>query len=409
MPDIISLTSLTAGTDEFAGYGQGYGFYFSNIWAVGDTWSLAVSSTSGDFNFGAGPITGVVPSTSLALNQRLYFVSGSTLYGSALDDCTQWDVQTPSAFNIDLTNRTNQFNDYVGLASYQGRLAVFSPNTTQIWSLNADPALVVKTQDLENVGTEFPLSIQPLGDLDVLFLHSSGVRSLQVINSSLNSSVIDVGTPIDRTVESALDTVTNVCSVVDPTSSRYLITLDTTTYVLSYHPAVKVTAWASYANTYAVTVGSTTTHVAFYPTKYVIKDGVIYCIGYTVNQSGVKTWSLFSYSGTDSSPITVETPFLDFKTPENIKRFESADFIATGSWTFKFLPDPWYASDSSAAETVINFSDNVSLGTGTKSTFDIGKIPISLRGTHLKIVATSTSPTATLSGIFINYTNEGPK
>lgn len=405
-----TLTAFTNGVAATPGYGSWFDILFSrhdqhtDTWANGDTWNIAIATTAGDYNFGQSEVMGIYPSAMLTLNNRLFLLEGSKWYGSALFDPTQWEVQTPSAFSVTLTGRSSQQENYVAMASYQGRIAIFSPNNVQIWKLDADPDLVVKMQDLAGVGTTFTDSVQSLGDSDVLFLHTSGVRSLQVRDSSLNACVVDIGTPVDTLVQAdyaSYSASKNFCSAIEPQSGRYWLYMGGRIYVLSYYPSVKITAWSTYAPTYNKTTEGVVTQETFTPVKFVSYAGSLY----TLNSDG----SVCQYGGTTSTAyceLTLKTPWFDMKTPGDQKYFESLDAIFTGNWVFSASTDPW----ASTPQTILTTSELPSgEGTGTKSTFDLGRIPMSMRGSKLQLSASTSSATATLSGLFINYNQEGKR
>jgi hypothetical protein len=133
---------------------------------------------------------------------------------------------------------------------FQGRLLVFGSRSIQIWLVNADPSQFSLSQVLDNIGTNAPLSVQQLGDYDIIFLDpSTGIRSLRAREVSLNAYVDDVGLPIDETIQAIIAGGTDVSSsaaIVDPQTKRYWVYINGTIYVLSRYLSSKITAWTTF-------------------------------------------------------------------------------------------------------------------------------------------------------------------
>lgn len=372
-------------------YGQKDQILFGGTWAVGDTWRVDITSTAGDVTVGLGRISSQVsvgkPPTACFTFVNRVFLALTQLFGfSDNGDPTGWEVQNPGAGTIDtLTQYAGQDNVY-GFASYQGFLAVFLRNCIQIWSAPANPANFVIKQTLPNIGSRYPLTVQSLGDFDVLFLADTGVRSLRVRDSSLNASIIDIGTPIDSLVLANLAQgfLTPPCGVVDTNSGRYWLYVNTTSfkgiYVLSKYDASKIAAWGVYRATYQ---DGSNNQQAFIPSKFVVYNGTVYCRG---NDTISGNDYLFTYGGGyDNCIATVQIPWLSAKTPTIQKKFNSLDLAVTGSWSVSFGCDP----TSGALTTVATISN---------PTFDISHVGLAGWGTHFSVKAVTTGSTAALIG-----------
>ena len=202
----------------------------------------------------SGDVIATYPIACLALANRVYFVAKNRLYFSALGDATQFEQQGIGTGFIDMSNEFAQAEPLTGIAPYQGKLAVFARRSVQIWGISADPTQFAQIQVLPNTGTMAPLSLQAIGDLDVLYLYDTGIRSLRVRDSSLNAIITDIGTPIDALIQAAMLASTTAqqaaaCSTIEPTGGRYWIYFNGTIYVLSYYPSSKIAAWSTYLPT----------------------------------------------------------------------------------------------------------------------------------------------------------------
>lgn len=201
------------------------------------------------------------PSFCMALAGKLYLANGTRFNFSSSFDATRWERQDTGAGFVQNVDQYAAPTDTVAFAPFQGKLAVFSRSNVTIWNYSADPSLYSQFQSLPNIGTMAKRSVQPLGDLDVIFLHDSGFRSLRVREATLNAFVNDIGSPIDDFVQASLvsgTTLSNAaaCSIVDPNTGRYWGYLNGVIYVLSYYPSLKIGAWSTYSPTYISNLGS---------------------------------------------------------------------------------------------------------------------------------------------------------
>lgn len=385
-------------------------FSAGNTWLPGNTWSIYVTTTTGNFLFGAGPLTGVSFRWAFTFDNRIHVLSDKTWFGSSLFDPMQWNVQSPSAFNIQLANSYGGYGNYCCMTSYQGRLAIFGPNNIQIWTLDPDPDLIRKNQDFYNIGTAYPLSVQQLGNLDAIFLHSSGVKSLKVRESTLNASTIDVGTPIDSLVQTSYNVVggTQPCSVVDPETGTYWLTRqDWPIYVFSYYPMAEISAWSTFEKTYFDGGGE----APFNAEKMLVHNGEICCLGTDVDDNRC----LFFYRGDQGTVLMqVETTKMALRTPTVAKRIGA--FNAVYGATFDpgvARPNYWkfYIGVNPNEDQMQLVLDTATMGTNgndaSRSAFDIGRVPVSLYGTHVKLRVETNEPYAELSALYLELNNEG--
>jgi hypothetical protein len=402
-------------------------------------WTLQFTSTlTGDFTVGKGNIAGAGPTCALKLRDRMYIGVGEAFCLSSVEDVTKWEEQDAGAARISYVSQFGPQDEVIALSTVQGRLAVFGVQSIQIWSVDADPSNLALQQTLDNSGARATQSVKSIGDLDVLYLDSSGVRSLRSKESTLNAFVgDDIGTAIDLLIRAALVgyDATQACAVVEPTTKQYWLYLNGNIYVLSNYPASKIIAWSIFKPTSAVAitpslgdyttvvggiyywtkagggvsltcgstvltatggfvatatvateVGTTGTLVrvdtAFVPEKFVVHSRQVY-----VRATNGK---IFRYGGSDNNTYdacraTIETSFLNLKEPDQFKQATGIGVAIAGNWKVEAGMDPL----ASNLTTIIDRGSMSSPSIVSDSTFDIGFVGFSAHGTHFKIKATS--------------------
>ena len=270
-----TCNALTGGIDALDGRGAEYALAFSGTWGIGDevTLTLTNSLTGLQTQVGSGNASGIAPNYCFTFNQKVYTLAGSATYFSAVNLPTTFN--DPNAAGNGYLNMADYFavqGALTGMAPYQGKLVFCTNACVFIWQVDPDPANWIKTQTLPNVGTMAPLSIQPVGDMDIYMLYSSGVRSIRVRDASNNAIIADIGTPIDALIQSVLVTLSDAqkataCGIVEPSANRYWLYIPTAAdnpangvtgkiYVFSYFPSSQVAAWSTYDPTYQTPVSA---------------------------------------------------------------------------------------------------------------------------------------------------------
>lgn len=119
---------------------------------------------------------------------------GQSVRFCKVGDPTDWTTSGNAGF-LPVAQYFGGGQKVYGLGIYQGKLAVFTDQSIQLWSIDPDPTAMALDRVVDGVGTRHHASIVSLyGDL--LFLSESGVRSLTTLASSLFPSDVDVGLPI---------------------------------------------------------------------------------------------------------------------------------------------------------------------------------------------------------------------
>lgn len=256
-----TASDMELGADALTGVGQITAFTFSGTWVAGETFAvnLTVPLTSSTVLIGAGDVVGVSPFFVLNYGKKINFVSGKKWYFSAVNLPTDFNgIYSAGNGNVNISNNYSTPEDLMALSPYQGKMAVFGKNTTQIWSIASNPDDYRLEQVLANTGTIAKASVAPLGELDVFYLDETGIRTLRSKDSTLNAFVDDVGSPVDLLVQAKIVEATTVeraaaCGIVDPSTGRYWLFIKDTIYVLSQFRSSKITAFSTYVPSYQTT------------------------------------------------------------------------------------------------------------------------------------------------------------
>ena len=398
---ITSAQAMSGGVDGTNGTGMDTRLTYGGTWATGDKWTVVLTDASSgvETQVGAGTVTGIQPTFVFTYKNRVYAIAGTTLYFCELADATVWNDPNGTGNGFIVLSDYFAFSqDTKSIANYQGRLAVFGRKNIQIWTVDPDPTQFLQVQVLENIGTVASESVKSLGDLDVLFLYDTGVRSLRVRDQSLNGFIVDIGSPIDTLVKSKMASATATelaasCGVIEPTSNRYWLFIKDTIYVLSYFPSNKVTAWTTYAATYSAAGVQT----AFVPQKFVVYSGQV-----VIRASD----AAYFYGGSDGNTYdncvaSWSTSWLTGQDPGRMKTSTTIGYAVLGAWQISLGMDP----KSGTLSTIFNNTTLTTTSVALASTYDIGSVPCSQYGSHFRYSGQTTGSTAAqVAGIHHFYT-----
>jgi len=340
-----------------------------------------------------------MPQAVRTIQQKVYAVVGSLLYFSGLAgapaqaDPTKWinDATGPpvvvGAGFIDLSTQDGGSEILTGIGVYEGKVAVFSRRSIQIWTVDPDPNLNVLNQVLQNVGAIASESILEYGDVDVFFLATSGLRSLRARNITSLASASDVGVSIDAQLTDYMNTlsrqqVRQAKAVVEPIDSRYMIAIGNTIYVFSNFTGSQVSAWSTY-----VMDGAVSGDVS----SWSIADGVLHArVGDEVLRYGG-----FSGDEYDNSLTEVILPFLDANNPAMMKVLQGIDAGVEGTWAVSLATEP---NDPDVWEEIADF---------TESTYgSVQQVGAVGRSTHFSLKITTTAAQACVIGNLLLHYDE---
>jgi len=162
---------------------------FKTVFDVNTTTHTVTGTAITDVNM---PSSGIM----VTATARIYAVSddGQSVKFSAVGDPTDWTT-SGDAGSLPVSQHFASGQRAYGLGLYQGKLAVFTDQSIQLWNIDPDPTGMALDRVIDGVGTRHHGSIVSLyGDL--LFLSESGVRSLTTLSNALFPSDVDVGLPI---------------------------------------------------------------------------------------------------------------------------------------------------------------------------------------------------------------------
>lgn len=163
--------------------------YYPTKFSVDTATDIVTATNITDVNM---PNSGIM----VTAGSRVYAVSndGQTVKFCKVGDPTDWTT-AGNAGSLPVSQHFASGQRAYGLGLYQGKLAVFTDRSIQLWVIDPDPTAMSLDRVIDGVGTRHHRSIVSLyGDL--LFLSESGVRSLTTLSSALFPSDVDVGLPI---------------------------------------------------------------------------------------------------------------------------------------------------------------------------------------------------------------------
>lgn len=335
-----------------------------------------------------------IPVAIRVVKQKMYAIVSSLLYFSgfvgapAVADPTKWingagPPEVIGAGFIDISTQSSGSEVLTGIGVYQDKVAVFSKRSTQIWTVDPDPANNIIYQVLSNVGAIAAESIVSYGDLDVFFLSESGMRSLRARDSSNLASANDVGVAIDADLTAYIDTISRAQlrrakAIVEPTDSRYLLSVGEQVSVFSNFPGSRVAAWSTY-------------ELGGEVLAWAISDGKLHArVGDEVKRYGGLSGN--EYSSAYDTVVTL--PFLDAENPGSGKAYLGIDAGLEGTWEVEMCTEP---DDQEEYENIASL---------TKSTYgSMGQIGMDGEGTHISLRFTcSNNGPAKLGNAIIHYT-----
>jgi len=291
---------------------------------------------------------------------KIYAVLGKYLNFSAVDDPMNWTTGTGAGFiNLSLQDADSEL--LTSIEVYYDKLAIFSSEAIQIWAVDPDPAQNTYEQLLRGGGTTSPRGTQQYGSGDILFLSTSGIRSVKARDASNSAAVSDIGSPVDREtqairVSQAEDYVNSAFAVLEPIVGRFWMIYPNEIYVLSYFPGPKITAWSHFTLPFTV-------------------DEAVTCNGKVFLRSGNVLYAYGGESGNvyDTCHPRVRMPYLDAKKPGHRKMMEGLDATISGSWTVKVSYD------------FANPDNEETVATITQSTWNDGRLELQGFASHFSL------------------------
>lgn len=315
---------------------------------------------------------------------KVYVVGGKDVGFCVPGDPTDWAGSGSGTIN--LSTRDADSLDLEGVEAYYDELAFFSPRTTQFWTVAADPANNAQQQVLRGSGTRAGRSVKQYGSGDVLFLDSTGVRSLRARDQNNSAGVSDIGSPVDKLMRAILREDATVFAAaqaaIEEGTGRYWLQLDGECYILSHFPGPKVTAWSKYTPEFeAVDLVAHELSIAVRG-----DDDMVYLYGGQ------------NYDTYDSCAVSAITPFLSGGKPGTPKDFEALDVAGQNVWT---VDHNFVVDDPLSLDVEANWERT---GVFDGTTYAQQKMGLEGRSTHVAFRVTSARPgAAVLANLTFHY------
>ena len=200
----------------------------------------------------------------------------------------------------------------------KSKLTVFSEDGIQVWSVDPNPSLNAIDSIVPNIGTRYSKSPIGFGG-DIFFLSDQGYRSITVSNQTDNLRDVDIGSAIDLSVLPTLTASSDPISVFYAGLGQFWSIDGNTVWVYSFSRTAKLSAWSKFI--LPITVND----------RAVLNGNLYLRSGDTVY---VMDKDVFTDDGAVPT-VTIEMPFLDFKTPGVLKQITGVDTIGIGNATLK--------------------------------------------------------------------------
>ena len=204
------------------------------------------------------------------------------------------------------------------LGIYKSKLVVLSRDGAQVWAVDPNPANMSLDTIVENVGTSFPRSVANVAG-DLYFLSDYGFRSITTLQLTNNLADVDVGSPIDTLVRAETKT-----PGIFPKAfffygtGQYICAIGNQLFVYSISRTARIAAWSRYF------LPSDVDAFAELGQELYIRSGdSVYKLDPSVS----------SDDGTQFE-VLLDLPYMDFKTPGQLKRIYGADLVMEGSCEF---------------------------------------------------------------------------
>ncbi len=133
---------------------------------------------------------------------KIFAVAGDVVRYCSTVDALDWTSAGDAGY---LPTGLHQYgnNDALVLGVYRGNLCVWSSSTFQMWQIDPDPANMALLDQMEGIGSTYPLAAQPVGE-EQFFMAAQGVRSVGISAASDNLQTGDIGKPVDSLIQAHL-------------------------------------------------------------------------------------------------------------------------------------------------------------------------------------------------------------
>lgn len=251
------------------------------------------------------------------LASKLFAINGDTVRFCKTGNPRDWSAVNDAGFlPTGLNSRGDRSANALGI--YQNKLVVLTRDGAQVWIVDPDPTAMKLDTIVENVGTSFPRSVANVAG-DLYFLSDYGFRSITTLQLTNNLADVDVGSPIDTLVRPE----TKVAGVFPRAfyfygTGQYICAIGNQLFVYSISRTAKIAAWSRYFLPNAVDA-------------FAELGQELYI------RSGDSVYKLDPAVSTDDGlqfEVLLDLPYMDLKTPGQLKRIYGADLVVDGRCEF---------------------------------------------------------------------------
>lgn len=275
------------------------------------------------------------PKSITKIGSKIYAIDGDVVRFSKTSAPTDW-VGTDDAGFLPVGLQAPSENIAQAVTEFNGQLAVFFEDSIQIWAVDPDPALNQLVSVVRGGGTIYPKSIQSFSN-DVIYLTSTGFRSLSRQQFKDNFNDDDVGSPIDDLVRERLALVANfgvpflekAFSVYYQKLGQYICFINNLAYVYTRSTGSQVAAWSIYRFPFVVSDAISIGRFLILMSPQNPQNNNIYYFDERAKEDGAipfKVEVLFSFQAQ--------------KAPAINKRFNSMDIVQEGACQVSHLYNP---------------------------------------------------------------------
>jgi len=288
---------------------------------------------------------------------KMFAVSGDVVRYSATDKPRDWTTANDAGF-LPTGLRFEGDRNANALGIYQKNLVVLATDGAQVWEVDPDPTAIRLSDAVANVGTSYPKTVASVSG-DLYFLSDFGFRSITTLQYTNNLADADIGSPIDTLVRQSLR---NPGSEPDAFyhygSGQYMCLIGNLVFVYSISRQSKIAAWSRYQLPFIVDAHATL-------------GGQLYL------RSGDDVYRFSDGAHDDDGQpfeVVLELPYMDLKSPGQMKRIVGADVVMEGEAEFSVAYDVRYPDDAYTAPVLVR-----------GNTRPIGVIPVECSGTEFSL------------------------
>ena len=290
------------------------------------------------------------------LASKLFAINGDTVRYCKTGAPRDWSSANDAGFlPTGLNSRGDRSANALGI--YQNKLVVLTRDGAQIWTVDPDPTQMKMDDIVENVGTSFPRSVANVAG-DLYFLSDYGFRSITTLQLTNNLADVDVGSPIDSLVRPEIkDASVFPRAFYFYGTGQYMCAIGNQLFVYSISRTAKIAAWSRYFLPNAVDA-------------FAELGQELYI------RAGDDVFKLDPESYTDDGlqfEVLLDLPYMDFKSPGQLKRIYGADVVVDGKCEFSIGFD---VRDKDAYTNPVRVKGN---------TRPSGMIPVECAGTEFAL------------------------